>query len=103
MHWRNKARTDLRAGWAHPELELQARNAAKEYHDAIRKQKKAHWDKFPADDANIWQAARYMNPGDRISYAVEEFGLLPTNHFGARKKRSTEQALTLLQEHIYKA
>jgi hypothetical protein len=40
---------------------------------------------------------------DRISYAVEEFGLLPTNHFGARKKRSTEQALTLLQEHIYKA
>ena len=40
---------------------------------------------------------------DRISYAVEEFGLLPTNHFGARKKRSTEHALTLLQEHIYKA
>ena len=40
---------------------------------------------------------------DRISYAVEEFGLLPTNHFGARKQRSTEQALTLLQEHIYKA
>ena len=40
---------------------------------------------------------------DRISYMVEEYGLLPTNHFGARKKRSTEQALTLLQEHIYKA
>jgi hypothetical protein len=40
---------------------------------------------------------------DRISYTVEEFGLLPTNHFGARKRRSTEQALALLQEHIYKA
>ena len=40
---------------------------------------------------------------DRISYMVEEYGLLPTNHFGARKKRSTEQALTLLQEHIYRA
>jgi hypothetical protein len=29
--------------------------------------------------------------------------LLPTNHFGARKKRSAEQALLLLQEHIYNA
>jgi len=37
----------------------------------------------------------------RISYAVETFGLLPTNHFGAKKKRFTKQALLLLQEHIY--
>jgi hypothetical protein len=27
---------------------------------------------------------------DRISYAVETYGLLPTNHFGARKRRSAE-------------
>jgi hypothetical protein len=40
---------------------------------------------------------------ERISYAVKEFGLLPTNHFGARKRRSAEQALLLLQEEIYKA
>ena len=40
---------------------------------------------------------------DRISYMVEEHGLLPDNHFGARKRRSTEQALTVLQEQIYKA
>lgn len=40
---------------------------------------------------------------ERISYAVETSGLLPTNHFGARKRRSAEQALVLLQEHIYKA
>jgi len=40
---------------------------------------------------------------ERISHAVETLGLLPTNHFGARKKRSTEQALLLLQEHIYNA
>jgi hypothetical protein len=40
---------------------------------------------------------------ERISYAVETFNLLPTNHFGARKKRSAEQALLLLQEHIYNA
>ncbi|KAL3708693.1 hypothetical protein TMatcc_006677 [Talaromyces marneffei ATCC 18224] len=32
---------------------------------------------------------------ERISYAVEEFGLLPINHFGARKRRSAEQALLL--------
>lgn len=40
---------------------------------------------------------------DRISYAVETIGLLPTNHFGARKRRSAEQALALRQEHIYQA
>jgi hypothetical protein len=32
----------------------------------------------------------------RISYVVEEYGLLPTNHFGARKRRSAEQAVLLL-------
>lgn len=40
---------------------------------------------------------------ERISYVVETSGLLPANHFGARKQRSTEQALILLQEHIYRA
>jgi hypothetical protein len=32
---------------------------------------------------------------------VETYGLLPANHFGARKQRSAEQALLLLQERIY--
>ncbi|XP_044717971.1 reverse transcriptase (RNA-dependent DNA polymerase) domain-containing protein [Hirsutella rhossiliensis] len=40
---------------------------------------------------------------ERISYAVETQGLLPANHFGARKRRSADQALVLLQERIYKA
>jgi ribonuclease HI len=40
---------------------------------------------------------------ERISYMVEKHGLLPKNHFGARKRRSAEQAVTLLQEQIYKA
>ena len=40
---------------------------------------------------------------ERISHAVETCNLLPANHFGARKRRSTEQALLLLQEQIYKA
>ena len=40
---------------------------------------------------------------ERVSYAAETFGLLPANHFGARKQRSAEQALLVLQECIYKA
>lgn len=40
---------------------------------------------------------------ERISYMVETHGMLPTNHFSARKGRSTEQALMLIQEQIYKA
>jgi hypothetical protein len=39
----------------------------------------------------------------RISYIVEEHGLLPHNHFRARKRRSCEQALNILQERIYQA
>jgi endonuclease/exonuclease/phosphatase family metal-dependent hydrolase len=256
-YWRNQARTQRRMGRIFPDLEQQANEAAKEYHDAVRKQKKAHWEDFLADDTNIWQAAKYLDPqgssafdkippltrrdgsttkdkieqaeellsvffppllariedegprpqrtavsmprltmeeverrifaakswkapgddglpamvwkqvwpvvkdrvlllfqtsldegelptqwrnakiiplkkpnkgdytvakawrpisllstlgkvlesvvAERISHAVETFGLLPTNHFGARKKRSAEQALLLLQEHIYNA
>lgn len=40
---------------------------------------------------------------ERFSYAVETHGLLPANHFGARRQRSAEQALLLLQERIYSA
>jgi hypothetical protein len=40
---------------------------------------------------------------ERISCAVETYGLLPANHFGVRKQRSAEQALLLLQERIYTA
>jgi hypothetical protein len=40
---------------------------------------------------------------ERISFAVETYSLLPANHFGARKQRSAEQALLLLQGRIYTA
>ncbi|RBQ84877.1 hypothetical protein VDGD_04845 [Verticillium dahliae] len=256
-YWRNRARSARRGGQAQPELERLAKEASKQYHDDIRRRKKAHWDDFLADNTNIWNAAKYLDtegggsldkvpqlaradgtrttngteqaeellatffpplpdeiaeegprpqrspidipeitlgeieaqlfgmkpwkapgadglplmawrqvwpvvrhrvlklfrktveegalphqwrhakivplkkPGkgdytiakawrpisllstlgkvleaviaERISYAVEEFGLLPSNHFGARKRRSAEQALMLLQEHIFKA
>jgi hypothetical protein len=40
---------------------------------------------------------------ERISYLAETHHLLPNNHFGARKSRSTAQALITLQERIYDA
>lgn len=39
----------------------------------------------------------------RLSYLAEEKGLLPKNHFGARPKRSAEQALNVLVERIHEA
>ena len=39
----------------------------------------------------------------RLSYLAEEHSLFPKNHFGARPKRSAEQALNVLVERIYKA
>jgi hypothetical protein len=40
---------------------------------------------------------------ERISYYVEEHQLLPEDHIGARKTRSTEHAIHTLLERIYKA
>lgn len=37
----------------------------------------------------------------RISYLAETHGLLPDNHFGARKRRSSVDALLVLQEKIF--
>ncbi|KYK58873.1 reverse transcriptase [Drechmeria coniospora] len=65
-YWRNQARAQRRAGLARPDLERRAKDAAKEYHDAIRGQRKAHWEDFVAEDVNIWSAAKYLQPGKDI-------------------------------------
>lgn len=61
--WRNQARSRRRMGQTSLDLEQRARTAAKEYHDAIRRQKSSHWNDFLADDANIWQATKYLQTG----------------------------------------
>jgi hypothetical protein len=40
---------------------------------------------------------------NRLAYLAERHNLLPDNHFGARKKRSCEQAINVLVERVYEA
>ena len=93
-YWRNQARFQRRVGRVIPELEWRARESAKEYHDTIRKQKKAHWEDFLADDTNIWQATKYLKPGssafsDKIPPLIKPDG--------STTKDKTEQAEELLR------
>ncbi|PMD51180.1 uncharacterized protein K444DRAFT_601439, partial [Hyaloscypha bicolor E] len=45
-----------------------ANDAAKEYHDAVRRQEEVHWDDFLADGTNIWQPARYLDPDRSLAF-----------------------------------
>lgn len=41
-----------------------------------------------------------VDTGTRLSYLTEKYALLPDNHFGGRRGRSTDDAITLLVEKI---
>ena len=92
-YWRNRARSERRAGQIRADLEGMAKAAAKQYHSAIRRQKKKHWDEFLADNDNIWKAAKYLKTGDEAA-----FGKVPqlTKTDGTSTVNQAEQAEELL-------
>jgi hypothetical protein len=90
---RNRVRTCRRRGFAFKRLERQAKEAAKEFHDAIQRQRKADWQKFLQDDANIWQAARFLASGSPA------FDVIPPL---ARKDDSTAQGKDEQAEELLK-
>ena len=63
---RNAVRRLRREKIQHIELEQSAYTATRQYHTAIRYQKKQHWEKFVAEQDNIWKVAKFLEP-ERVS------------------------------------
>jgi ribonuclease HI len=65
---RNIARSRRRQGNRDANLEAATKMARHDFHHAIKKQKKQHWNEFLDDAKNIWKATRYLNPGAGSSF-----------------------------------
>ena len=91
---RNQAKTRRQQGGYCQQTQKKAKEAAKVYHSTLRKQRKAHWEDFLSEDANIWTAARYMKPDKQMS-----FSRIPPlrKADGSTTEGKTEQAKELLQ------
>ncbi|KAM3554291.1 hypothetical protein ARSEF4850_006531 [Beauveria asiatica] len=94
-HWRNKARSARRAGCRATALEDAAKSAAKQYHDAIRQQKKSHWNELLADNDNIWQVAKYLKSGQDAAFGrVPQLRKMDGSHTTTDKDRAQELLTT---------